>query len=82
MAIGQYEKAAKDYMHFLKGHPTDGKVWSYLVEVLALAGNTKAALDAAQKGLSTGSHWSKRLMSLREKIITGKPIISHTPFSN
>ena len=82
MAIGMYERAVKDYLNFLKEQPKDGKVWFYLAEAFALAGNTKAALGAVQKGLSTGSHWSNKLMSLKEKIITGKPIIPHKPFSN
>jgi len=82
MAIGMYERAAKDYMSFLKNDPRDGKVWSYLAESLALAGNTKAALGAAQKGLATQSHWSKRLMILQKQILAGKLIVPHKPLTN
>lgn len=82
MAVGMYERAAKDYLSFLKNAPKDGKVWSYLAEALALAGNTKAALGAVQKGLATQSHWSKRLMILQEQIVAGKLIVPHKPFAN
>ena len=60
MAIGMYERAVKDYLIFLKKQPKDVKVYSYLAEAFALAGNKKAALEAIQKGLETQSHWSKR----------------------
>lgn len=82
IAIGMYKRAAKDYLSFLKNQPRDGKVWSYLAESLALAGNTKAALGAIQKGLATRSHWSKRLMILQEQILAGKLIVPHKPFTN
>jgi len=82
MAIGQYERAAKDYLSFLKHAPMDGKVWSYLTEAFVLTGNTKAALTAVQKGLAIRSHWSKRLMRLQEQIVMGESITPHIPLSN
>jgi tetratricopeptide (TPR) repeat protein len=82
MAVNQMEKSVKDYTRFLKHAPKDGKVWSYLVEALALMGKRESALDAIRHGLATGSHWSKRLTFLQKQILLGKPIIPHTPFSN
>jgi predicted Zn-dependent protease len=82
MAIGQLGRAARDYMAFLKRSPEDGKVWSYLVEALALMGKNQDALQAANRGISTGSHWTKKLVSLRQQILTGEPIVPHRPFSN
>lgn len=82
MAMGLLNKAARDYMAFLKRSPKDGKVWSYLVEVLALTGKTQYALKAANRGISTESHWTEKLVSLKQKILTGEPIVPHKPFSN
>lgn len=82
MAVKQMGKAVNDYKRFLNLAPKDGKVWSYLVEALALMGKKKAALDAIRHGLATGSHWSKRLTFLQQQILLGKSIIPHTPFSN
>lgn len=82
MALGDMQNAAKDYHSFLRKAPRDGKVWSYLVEAFALMGNKQAALAAASRGLSTGSHWSKRLKKLQQKILMGQKITAHKPFSN
>lgn len=82
MALGIFQKAAKDYTVFLRFDPKDGKVWSYLTEALALMGRKDLALDAARKGLATGSHWSKRLSELQRKILMGEMITPHKPFSN
>ncbi|WP_321495891.1 tetratricopeptide repeat protein [uncultured Desulfobacter sp.] len=82
MAIGMYERAVKDYLSFLKDAPRDGKVWSYLAEACFLVGNTKAALEAVQKGLAIRSHWSDRLRILHEQIISGKQIVPHKPLTN
>ncbi len=82
MALGDYRQAAKDYSAFLGSSPADGKVWSYLVEVLALMGARQAALEAAAKGLATGSHWSERLQELQESILLNRIIKPHKPFSN
>ncbi|ACN15097.1 TPR-repeat containing protein [Desulforapulum autotrophicum HRM2] len=82
LAINQLQKAANDYVMFLRFAPKDGKVWSYLVETLALMGNRKAALDAVNRGLSTNSHWSDRLTVLQKQIFSGQKIIPHKPLSN
>ena len=82
MALGDMKSAARDYNSFLKKDPGDGKVWSYLVEALALMGNRQAALEAASKGLGTGSHWSKRLQTLQQQVLMVQQITPHKPFSN
>lgn len=82
MALGQMQKASEDYMAFLRKAPKDGKVWSYLVEAYALMGRTDLALQAVNKGLATGSHWSGKLKSLQMQILTGETITPHKPFSN
>lgn len=82
MALGMFQNAAKDYTIFLRFDPKDGKVWSYLTEALALMGRKYLALGAAEKGLATGSHWSKRLNELKRKILLGENITPHKPLSN
>lgn len=82
MALNQMQRAVNDYTAFLKRKPKDGKVWSYLVEALALMGKRKAALNAIHRGLATGSHWSNRLTSLQKQILLGKKVIPHRPLSN
>ncbi len=82
MALGMLQKAVEDYTAFLRFDPKDGKVWSYLTESLALMGRKDLALDAARKGLATGSHWSKRLRELQRKVLLGEMITPHKPFSN
>ncbi len=82
MALGMFQNAVNDYTVFLRGAPKDGKVWSYLTEALAFMGRRDLALDAARKGLKTGSHWSKRLSELRRKILSGESITPHKPLSN
>jgi len=82
VALGCLQKAVDDYLFFLKDAPKDGKVWSYLVEVLARMKRNDLALQAVKKGLSTGSHWEGRLKKLQKKIILGEKIIPHRPLSN
>jgi len=82
MATNQLQRAANDYAMFLRVAPKDGKVWSYLAETLALMGNSKSALDAVSRGLSTNSHWSDRLLVLQKQILSGQRIIPHKPLSN
>jgi tetratricopeptide (TPR) repeat protein len=82
MAIGLVNKAIDDYLYFLKSHPKDGKVWSYLAEAYSISGNNALALLAVKKGLKTNSHWSKRLMELQNQIMVGKVIDPHQPLSN
>lgn len=82
MALGQMQRASEDYLAFLRKDPGDGKVWSYLVEAYALMGRSDLALQAVNKGLATGSHWSGRLKSLQMQILTGETITPHKPFSN
>lgn len=82
MAMNDMRSATRDYFVFLKKAPKDGKVWSYLAEAYALMGDKKSALAAISKGLSTGSHWSKRLEELRIQILTNQMVQPHQPFSN
>lgn len=82
VAIGQYQEASEDYIIFLKSAPRDGKVWSYLAETYALMGRTDLALQAAEKGLATGSHWEKRLQTLKRQIMYGEKIKPHKPLTN
>jgi tetratricopeptide (TPR) repeat protein len=82
MAINQMQRAVHDYKCFLKLAPKDGKVWSYLVETLALMGKQSAALSAINHGLESKSHWSGRLKLLQKQIAFGEKIIPHMPFSN
>jgi tetratricopeptide (TPR) repeat protein len=82
MAINQIPNAVNDYTVFLRRAPKDGKVWSYLVEALALMGKQTEALDALNRGLATRSHWSDRLLELQKQILSGQPIIPHKPLSN
>jgi tetratricopeptide (TPR) repeat protein len=82
MALGHIGQAIKDYKGFLERAPKDGKVWSYLVEAYALIGRRDLALDAIQKGLATGSHWSERLRDLQNQILSGQRIVAHKPFSH
>ena len=82
MAVDDMRSAVKDYLTFLRKESKDGKVWSYLAEAYALMGDTRSALAAVNKGLSTGSHWSGRLNSLKGQILRGEKIIPHKPLSN
>ena len=82
MALGYYKRAAADYSKFLKKYPKDGKVWSYLVEALALMGDRSSAMAAAQKGIMAGSHWTKRLEVLYGQLASGQGIEPHQPLSN
>ena len=82
VALGNYRGAVADYLTFLRKHPKDGKVWSYLAETYALMGRSDLALRAVNKGLATGSHWSPRLKRIRNKILTGQKVVPHKPFSN
>jgi tetratricopeptide (TPR) repeat protein len=82
MATGQYQAAIQDYNAFLRTAPGDGKVWSYMAEALSLNLRNDLALVAIQKGLATGSHWSGRLKSLQQQIMTGEKITPHKPLSN
>lgn len=85
MALGNMQKAAKDYIEFHGGFQNskskDGKVWSYLAEAFSLMGRNDLALKAIQKGLPTG-RWTGRLRSLQQQILTGKRITPHKPLSN
>lgn len=82
VGIGDYANAAKDYADFVRLAPSDGKVWFYLAEALALGGNRQAALDAISKGLASGSHWSDRLRELQEDILMNQTIKPHKPLAN
>lgn len=82
MVLGQYQLAVDDYMAFLKKNPKDGKVWSYLAEAFVLKKDTKNALTACRYGLKAKSHWTKRILILQEKILTGQRITPHKPLTN
>ena len=73
---------ANDYSVFLGRASKDGKVWSFLVEFLALMGKKEAALSAARKGIATGSHWGARLRTLQKQILMGEKNTPHNPLSN
>ena len=82
MAISKPELAAKDYLSFLRSHPKDGKVWTYLVEAYVLMGDRRSALSAIAKGLETDSHWSWKLEKMRSMILANQKIEPHEPLSN
>lgn len=82
MAMNDMRSATRDYFAFLRKEPKDGKVWFYLAEAYVLMGDKKSALAAINKGLATGSHWSKKLKNLRIQILTNQIVKPHKPFSN
>lgn len=82
MALNDFRSASRDYLAFLRKAPGDSKVWLYLAESFALMGDKKSALEAVDRGLATGGHWSKALQNMRIKIMTDQRIIPHKPLSN
>jgi len=82
MALSDFRSASRDYLAFLRKAPGDGKVWLYLAESLALMGDRRSALEAVDRGLATGSHWSKALQNMKTKIMTNQMIKPHKPLSN
>jgi predicted Zn-dependent protease len=82
MALNDMQSAARDYLSFLRKAPRDGKVWLYLAEAYALMGDKRSALEAINRGLAAGSHWSKALDELRTRILTNQAIRAHKPLSN
>ncbi|MGE4519333.1 MAG: hypothetical protein AB7E04_07500 [Desulfobacteraceae bacterium] len=54
----------------------------FYAEALYLSGDRLGALESVQRGLLMKCHWNKRLSVLQEKILLGKIIVSHKPFSN
>lgn len=82
MGVNDFRSAAKDYRAFLRRSPKDGKVWFYLGESYALMGDKKSAIEAINRGLATGSHWSDRLLKLKSQVMTNQTIKPHKPLSN
>jgi tetratricopeptide (TPR) repeat protein len=82
MALGYLSNAMADYSRFLRFSPKDGKVWSYLAEAYYLMGRRELALQAIQRGLETGPHWSKKLRKLQLQVLKGEKITPHKPLSN
>ncbi|MDY0360334.1 MAG: hypothetical protein RBR08_02660 [Desulforegulaceae bacterium] len=81
-AMNQIEMAVKDYVTFLIRSPKDAKVWAYFAEALYMAGDKKGALKAVYAGLKIKSHWERRLLEIKEKILLNQPIEPHKPLSN
>jgi len=84
VGLGQYQMAADEYKAQLRQSSSggNGKIWFYLAETYALLHRNDLALDAINRGVATGSHWSGKMENLRIKIITGQKIEPHKPFSN
>lgn len=82
VALGEMQKAVDDYNALLRRNPQNGKIWYYMAETLALMGRRDWALEAIDRGKATDSHWKNKMEPLREKIMSGKKIIPHKPFSN
>jgi len=82
VATGQMQKAVDDYNVLLRGNPQSGKIWYYMAETLAVMKRMDWALQAVERGIATGTHWSKNLETLKKEILSGQEITPHKPFSN
>lgn len=80
--LGQMQRAVDEYKALLQENPQSGKLWYYMAEILAVMKRTAWALQAADRGIATGSHWAVRLEKLKNNILLGQEIKLHRPFSN
>ena len=83
-AIGAYARAIADYKRMINNRTNkkSGKIWYYYAELLWFMGNKDEALKAVSIGLKTGSHWVGKIKTLENKILLGKRVKLHRPFSN
>lgn len=84
-SAGFLHKAAEEYIALLRRNPGSkgsGKIWYYLAEVYAVMHRKDLAIKAIQRGIATGSHWGAKCKGLEKRIMAGRKITLHPPFSN